>query len=285
MNPEELLNKYLDRELDPVELNEFDSLYQSSLNFRNQVERYRDIMKGIEWSEIQKIRSEVNLAHQLVIPELKASLQFEDDLTKSLSLKNRQKVKEEIQNAMNTKAKKTGTVLSLNFRTQLAIAASLIVIISIAVFVVWNRKASLTPEAKEVMVQAYTIARLEVQLTGVADPSKETNIHESRVFEFLAKNEIKQASDANTAFYQDHVKDFRYHQILGWIYYHSGKWTQAREAFLIASKMGDPCMSKLLYAFLIPYEKQSQEIIAEVKADASCKSSESVNQLLDRISK
>lgn len=284
MNPEELLNKYLDRELNPAERDEFEALYRQSGAFKKQVDLYRDIVKGMEWSEIQKIRSEVKLVHDMVSSDSIDAVQFEHDVTRALALKNRQQVKEEIQNAMNTKSKKTGWLIALGSRSPLAIAASLIAIVSIAVLIIWTSRSTLSDAGKNAMAEAYILVKKEVQLTGIADPSKENNNHESRVFELLAKNELKQATEVNDAFYKDHIKDYRYFQILGWIYYHSGKWTQARESFLTASKMGDPCMSKLLYALLIPYEKQSKEIIGEVRLDNSCKDSESVNQLLNHLS-
>ena len=283
MNPEELLNKYLDRELNPAEQQAFDVLYQQSIEFKKQVDLYQDIQKGIEWSEIQKIRSEVNLAHQQVFQQPSDTSRFEEDVTKALALKNRQLVKDEIRTAMNNTTKKTGFVIA--FRKPLAIAASLVAIISITVAVIWTLNPSLRDEGKTAMAEAYTIVRQEVQLTGLADPLKENHTHESRVFELLAKKEFGQAVEVNNAFYSDHIKDFRYFQLVGWIHYHSGKWTDTRESFLTASKMRDPCMSKLLYAFLIPYEKQSQEIIDEVRSDNACKSLESVNQLLNRLIK
>lgn len=284
MNPEELLNKYLDRELNPAEQTEFDVLYRQSSEFRKQIDLYQDILKGIEWSEIQKIRSEVKQTRIQVVPGLNESLEFEEEVTKSLRFKNRQGIKEEIQNAMKDNSKKTGTVIRLAPRKWLAIAASLLVLLSVSFLILLSRKNTLTAEGKDALVKAYSIIKEEAQQTGLADPTLENHVHETRIFELLAQNEIKQASDLNTAFYSDHQKDYRYFQLLGWIYYHSGKWTQARENFLTASKMGDPCLSKLLYAFLIPYEKQSKEIIAEVRLDNSCKDTESVNQLLNYLS-
>lgn len=284
MNPEELLNKYLDRALNPSEKDEFEALYRQSGEFRNQVDLYRDLLKGIEWSEIQKIRSEVNQVHSQALDGMNKAFEFQDEVAKSLRLKNRQGIKEEIQNAMKDNTKKSGTVIPLAPRKWLAIAASLIVLISVSILVLF-RKNTISVDGKDSIGKAFSIIKEEAQQSGMADPTRENHIHETRIFELLAQNEIKQASDLNALFYSDHPKDYRYFQLLGWIYYHSGQWTQARESFQTASKMGDPCMSKLLYAFLIPYEKQSKEIISEVRADVACRNSESVVQLLSRINK
>lgn len=287
MNHEELINKFLDGELTAADQVFFDQRYVQDQAFRDQVNQYRDILKGIVCATTEKIRQEVKAVSASETSLLWKEMEFEQDLSKALNLKNREKMKDEIQKAMqdakaSNRSKPESKVISLKPGRIFAIAASFLVLLSLSLFYIWNKKTSTAGIWQEAMAQSYEELKLEARTSGLADPDQGYRNLQKLVFELLDQSEEEKALIAIDAYFMNHPKDFTFHQLRGWVFFKSQKWNDAKSAFQAAVRQGDSCLSKLYYAFMNRQSAGFNQLVSEVKQNPACMELELVRSLLSR---
>ncbi len=285
MNPEKLLNKFLDGELTGSDQALFDQQYAQDQTFRGQVDRYRDILKGIECAAIGKIRQEIKTVHSVEAPGIWQEMQFEDDVTKALALKNRESVKNEIQTALRPVktsggSRPEGKIISIKLGRILAIAASILVILSLGLLFIWNKRDSTAGIWQEAMVQSYEELKQDARTSGLADPDQGYRNLQRLVFELLDQSSADKALIAIDAYFLDHPKDFTFYQLRGWVFFKSRKWNDAKNAFQAAVRQGDSCLSKLYYAFMNRNSAAFNQMVNEVKQNQACMELELVRSIL-----
>ena len=287
MNYEDLLNKFLDGELTAADQALFDLWYAQDQAFRDQINQCRDILKGIDCASIEKIRQEIKAVSASEAPLLWKQMEFEQDLSKALTLKNREKMKDEIQKAMrdakaSNGSKPEGKMISLKPGRIFAIAASLLVLLSLGLFYIWNKKMSTTGIWQEAMAQSYEELKMDARTSGLADPEQGYRNLQRLVFELLDQSEEDKALIAIDAYFMNHTKDFTYHQLRGWVFFKSQKWDDAKSAFQAAVRQGDSCLSKLYYAFMNRQSAGFNQLVSEVKQNPACMELELVRSLLSQ---
>lgn len=295
MNNQELLDNFLNRSLNAEQRIALDEAINKDLDFKNEYHTYYDLIKGIRLYGSRSIAAEVNAIHKEIIPSVLASIAFEADVTIALQLKQKQSIKNEIleirksmpssseftvQNTLPSEPIKT--VSMWNFRA-LAIAASTLVLIVAGIL--WIKKDTTQQVIwAEAMAQSFEAIELDAQQVGLADPNQPSRQHHQFIFNLLTQNKIDSAKIANDKYYSVQNKDSEYYLLEGWIHFISKNNTKAMQSFERAMESGDPCLSKLLYAFMKGKDDpDSKKQIEQVKQNEVCQSSDLIKVLIQKM--
>ncbi len=295
MNNQELLDNFLNRSLNAEQRIALAEAIDKDLNFKNEYHTYNDLIKGIRLYGTLSIAAEVKAIHKELIPSVLASIAFEADVTIALQLKQKESIKNEILEirksmpssseftAKNTlPSERTKTVSMWNFRS-LAIAASTLVLIVAGIL--WIKKDTTQQVIwAEAMAQSFEAIELDAQQLGLADPNQPSRQHHQFIFNLLTQNKIDSAKMANAKYYSLQNKDSEYYLLEGWIHFISKNNTKAMQSFERAMESGDPCLSKLLYAFMKGKDDlDSKKQIEQVKQNEVCQSSDLIKVLIQKM--
>ncbi|MEO5583059.1 MAG: hypothetical protein ABIR66_10220 [Saprospiraceae bacterium] len=281
----ELLQKFLDRELNSDELQTFNLLYDKDEKFKIQVDLYKDIILGIRHAEVAKLRSTVQDIHEEILPEINDILAFESDLSKSLRFKQKEDIKSEVLKVKADFMKETNrteekSIAPRKLFRMIALAASLLLIISLSIYLFSNKDNVDT----EGMAKAYSIIKLGSQSAGIADPNQSNYLHQQRVFELLDNNKMDSARLIQDTYYSSQAKTADYYVINGLIYFKSGKNALAKKSFNDGISHGDQCLSQLLLALMNDKGiTETNKIASEIKENVACQSSELVTSILKEL--
>ena len=289
MNNKELIDKYLNHELNEEELLSFNTRYIDDTTFKNQVDLYKDLIKGIRQSGISKIKSDIRAIHSEIMPEINSNMAFESDLTQALRLKQQAAIKNEIiktkmdMNKFTNNNKETtnkSKVVSLKMYRVIAIAASLLLVFMAGQYLFKKND----PINSEGLAKAYDIIKLGAQSSGIADPNQSLYIHQQKVFDLVDRRQIDSARIIQDTYYSSQAKTADYFVMNGLIYFKSGKNSLAKKSFNDGIKHGDQCLSQLLLALMEDKGiTVTNSIVSKVRENPTCQASVLVNSILKEL--
>ncbi|MDZ4709448.1 MAG: hypothetical protein SH818_13700 [Saprospiraceae bacterium] len=286
MNSETLFNRYVGGELSADEQKLFDELYDQDTLFKARVDHHQELVQGIQAIPDQSIRQEVGEVHQVEIKKTWDNIEFEADVTKALKFKNQETIRSgedtSLKKDQQRVTKSNGRIFFIGQSKVFAIAASILLVISLALTYNWFTRSSGEGIWQEALTQAYDQIKQGAQTSGLADPDQGYRNLQKLVFDLLDQSESEKAMVAIEGYFINHPRDFTYHQLKAWVYFKNKKWDQARTAFQAAVLEGDSCLSKLYYALMIKNSQEFGKLILEVKQNASCMELELVRSLLTR---
>ena len=281
MNKEELLEKYLDKTMSNDEKIAFEKYYEEDKSFKELVDKYKDLMKGIQYAGEKNIRDEVKSIHV----EMKATIKSEVDVIQSLELNERNKNVSEINSAKEGIVKKLmpikmSTKTLMLIRSVTAIAATLLVGILASIIYTRSNKISISQPSLNALTKSIAFINQEAQQVGLIDIDKTYKEHQIKIFELLANNEMSKAISENNTFFKDDMNNARYALMEGIILIKVGNYTGAKISLRQGVDKGDGCVCKLLLT-LLSNENDKSKVLNEIKVNTQCNKTAWIHSLLE----